>query len=258
VSRRLDDWRAAINLGYLARPQATLLNLTIDDEVFARAGVGYDLPASRPVTIDLTLSAATRATDFGSRNSSNLESLLGATVQLDPQLQLFGGLGAGLAHGFGTPDARVMVGVRLMRGGSHRPRKLPVLDRDLDSDHDGVPDVSDRCPYEAGVPELAGCSDSDDDGDGVPYDLDRCPSAPEDVDGFEDSDGCPDPDNDGDGILDGADQCPMEAGPEANHGCPTRPPEPLPAHPPAEPAERPPVELPPAEPPTDLDTWQSS
>jgi hypothetical protein len=242
VSRRLDEWRIAVNLGYLARQQATLLNLTVDDEVFARAGVACDLPASQPVSIDLTLSAATRATEFGGRNSSNLETMLGATVQLDPQLQLFGGLGTGLAHGFGTPDARLMVGVRFTRGGGHSSRKLPVIDRELDSDHDGVPDVSDGCPYEAGLPEREGCGESDEDGDGIPYDLDRCPSAPEDVDGFEDSDGCPDPDNDGDGVFDAVDRCPMDAGPEANKGCTT------------EPA---PVELPPAEPPTDLDLWQS-
>ena len=79
VSRRVDAWRGAVNLGYLVRRQASLLDLTVDDEVFARAGVGYDVPAPRPVGVDLTLSAATRATDFGGRNSSNLEMLLGGT-----------------------------------------------------------------------------------------------------------------------------------------------------------------------------------
>jgi hypothetical protein len=288
VSRRLDAWRGAVNLGYLARQQATLLALTVDDEVFARAGVSYDVPAPMPVGpvgIDLTLSAATRATDFGGRNSSNLEMLLGGTVQLDPQLQLFGGLGAGLAHGFGTPDARLMVGVRLTRGGGHPAHKVHERERDpsRDSDGDGVPDEVDSCLYEAGIAALEGCPENDDDQDGIPYGIDMCPSAPEDVDGFEDSDGCPDPDNDGDGVLDDADECPLEAGPAANKGCPlpTAKPEParllprmrlepaklppgLRAQPgePGEPAEPTagdaPAELPPPEPPTDLDLPLSS
>jgi hypothetical protein len=252
VSRRVAEWRTALNLGYLARQRATLLNLTVDDEVFARAGVGYDLAAPRPVSIDLTLSAATRATDFAGRNSSNLETLLGATVQLDAQLQVFGGVGAGLAHGFGTPDARVMVGVRLTRGGGHPARRPPELDRLRDSDGDGVLDAADSCPYEAGIAELEGCPDTDDDGDGIAYEFDRCPGAPEDVDGFEDSDGCPEPDNDNDGVLDAADQCPLEPGPESNRGCPERDRDDAVVRP-----EPPPVDLPPAEPPTDLDPLQS-
>jgi hypothetical protein len=246
--------------------------------------VGYDVPAARPVGVDLTLSAATRVTDFGGRNSSNLEMLFGGTVQIDPQLQVFGGLGAGLAHGFGTPDARVMFGVRLTRGGgtghaAHKARG-PAPDRGRDSDGDGVPDETDSCPYEAGIAALEGCPDGDDDQDGIPYGIDQCPSAPEDVDGFEDSDGCPDPDNDNDGVLDEADQCPLQAGPASNRGCPLRsapPPEQAePARVPGdvrlEPAELPPGirpeqagtpiddasselpgELPPPEPPTDLD-----
>jgi hypothetical protein len=290
VSRRIDAWRGAVNLGYLARQQASLLDLTVDDEVFARAGAAYDVPAPRPVSIDLTLSAATRATDFGGRNSSNLEMLLGGTVQIDPQLQVFGGVGAGLAHGFGTPDARLMFGVRLTRGGgsSHATHKAhwPAPARDRDSDGDGVPDETDSCPYEAGIAALEGCPEGDDDQDGIPYGIDQCPSAPEDVDGFEDSDGCPDFDNDNDGMLDEADPCPLQAGPPSNHGCPIPPVEAAPAEPtrtrlePAElppgirpePAELPPGirpepdgmptddasselpgELPPPEPPTDLD-----
>src|SRR5206468_3307584 len=69
VSRRQGEWRGAVNLGYLARQRAALLDVTVDDEVFARAGVGYDVPARRPVGLDVTLSAATRASDFGGRNS---------------------------------------------------------------------------------------------------------------------------------------------------------------------------------------------
>jgi outer membrane protein OmpA-like peptidoglycan-associated protein len=48
----------------------------------------------------------------------------------------------------------------------------------------------------------------DTDGDGIPDATDKCPDQPEDKDGFQDADGCPDPDNDGDGIADAQDKCP--------------------------------------------------
>ncbi|MCA9759813.1 MAG: PorV/PorQ family protein, partial [Candidatus Eisenbacteria bacterium] len=51
----------------------------------------------------------------------------------------------------------------------------------------------------------------DRDGDGIPDNVDACPDAPEDFDGFADTDGCPDPDNDGDGVLDVNDDCPNQA-----------------------------------------------
>jgi OOP family OmpA-OmpF porin len=64
-----------------------------------------------------------------------------------------------------------------------------------DSDHDGIPDADDRCPY-----------------------------FPEDRDGFEDDDGCPDPDNDGDRIADVNDKCPNQPevynGVQDDDGCP--------------------------------------
>lgn len=50
----------------------------------------------------------------------------------------------------------------------------------------------------------------DTDGDGI-VDFDACDMAPEDFDGFADSDGCPDPDNDQDRVLDVDDACPNDA-----------------------------------------------
>jgi len=60
-----------------------------------------------------------------------------------------------------------------------------------DSDHDGIPDSQDRCPYEPGPSWNGGC-----------------PTIP------------PVPDSDNDGIPDGQDQCPYEPGPSWNNGCP--------------------------------------
>src|SRR5439155_24433161 len=45
LSLRAGPWRTAVNLGYLARRQAKLLDLAVDDELFARGGIGYDFAA---------------------------------------------------------------------------------------------------------------------------------------------------------------------------------------------------------------------
>src|ERR1043166_770459 len=184
LARRFGAWRTGFNLGYLARQQAKLLDLVVDDEVFARAGVGYDLGDRKlPVSIDLTLSAATAGADFGGQlNVNPLETLLGATYQIEQRVEIFAGAGAGLAHGFGTPDARFMLGVRLIRGAA------PAKPVELDRDHDGILDVVDRCPLTPGLAELQGCPARDSDGDGIADHLDKCPTEPEDKDGFEDSD----------------------------------------------------------------------
>lgn len=95
-----------------------------------------------------------------------------------------------------------------------------------DSDADGVPDSSDRCPdqREDRSPghEADGCSDPDDDHDGIKDAVDACPRQPEDFDGAHDEDGCPDPDNDGDGLEDVRDACPDKAGLAEQQGCPRK------------------------------------
>ncbi len=62
----------------------------------------------------------------------------------------------------------------------------------------------------------------DSDGDGAPDSSDKCPTWAEDQDGFEDSDGCPEMDNDADGVPDGLDACRDVPGPagENESGCP--------------------------------------
>jgi OOP family OmpA-OmpF porin len=84
------------------------------------------------------------------------------------------GGGAGLTRGVGAPDGRVFLGAYFVP-----PRN--------DSDHDGVKDADDACPYLA-----------------------------EDRDGFQDDDGCPDPDNDGDMVPDLDDKCPKQTAEEGH------------------------------------------
>jgi len=135
---------------------------------------------------------------------------------LPSMLNLLMGAGFGLNQGVGSPVVRAFVGL----GWAPDYR---------DRDHDGVPDVYDRCPDEPedrdGFQDDDGCPDPDNDGDGIPDALDKCPNEPEDFDGFQDDDGCPDLDNDGDGIPDLNDACPNEKedgkGKRPTDGCPS-------------------------------------
>ena len=72
--------------------------------------------------------------------------------------------------------------------------RLPV--KGADTDHDGIPDVDDRCPDMPedadGFQDSDGCPDADNDKDGVEDIHDQCCYVPEDLDGFQDLDGCPD------------------------------------------------------------------
>ncbi|MFO1518218.1 MAG: thrombospondin type 3 repeat-containing protein [bacterium] len=93
---------------------------------------------------------------------------------------------------------------------------------DIDSDGDGILDVADACPHDAGPsnsdPSKNGCP-ADSDGDGVPDAQDHCPTQAGTADSDPNKNGCP-ADSDGDGVPDSEDQCPGQSGPTSNHGCP--------------------------------------
>ena len=76
----------------------------------------------------------------------------------------------------------------------------------LDFDRDGVPDNLDKCPNtrEKVSVDSTGCP-MDFDKDGVPNDIDKCPNTKEGL--MVDSTGCPS-DSDKDGVFDGLDKCP--------------------------------------------------
>jgi len=131
LSKRWTGWRAGLDAGYHARQRATMLNQTVDDELFAHAGVGYQFAdrGGPPLGIDVTMSGATAArAPFQNFNENHLESLIGATYDLNGGAQLFGGAGVGLRKGYGTPDWRGLAGVRVGFGGTparpSRPREI--------------------------------------------------------------------------------------------------------------------------------------
>jgi hypothetical protein len=145
-----------------------------------------------------------------SASEAPVELLAGLRYKLPFGLQVSLAGGAGLSRGYGTPDARAILGIRWE---SPPPPPKPVM---VDSDGDGVADPVDQCPRERGVRELGGCPDLDSDGDGVVDRLDKCPKDA----GVAANDGCKDPDSDGDGTVDRLDKCPAERGPPSEKGCP--------------------------------------
>ncbi|MCX5741571.1 MAG: transporter, partial [Proteobacteria bacterium] len=183
ISQARGDLRLAANLGYLARSPARLGDLVVDDELRLRLAVGYRVDAAH-LEVDLGFTAATAAAaPFAHVNTDPYELDLGVRVAANARVDVFGIAGFGIGGGFGAPDGRALIGVRVATGG--------------------------RKPVPA--------SPADRDGDGITDELDKCPADPEDVDGFEDADGCPDVDNDKDGIPDTLDKCngcPPEPKPE--------------------------------------------
>jgi MYXO-CTERM domain-containing protein len=240
VSRTAGAWRLAGNIGYLARKNAELADLSVINELYLRLGAGYDFAArgGAPIEVDLGLSAATAAArPLSDYNRNHLELLAGVAYDLPGPLSAALGGGLGLNEGFGTPDWRVLLAVRA----SGRPDPDPDGDGifgdadgcpdepedkdafqdedgcpELDNDADGVADASDGAPNEPedkddfkdedGVPEL------DNDEDGLPDTEEACPNEPENKNEYQDDDGCPDtlPDSDGDGLVDRVDECPEQ------------------------------------------------
>lgn len=86
----------------------------------------------------------------------------------------------------------------------------------LDTDYDGIPDQTDRCPYVAGSPKFNGCRDLDEDG--IPDIDDACPR----LKGQFSEKGCPltNQDSDKDGIPDIEDRCVWMKGTASFEGCP--------------------------------------
>jgi len=255
ASRSFDNGlRGAVNLGYRAREQRTMGNLEVNDELFSGVGAAYDLRANGgpPLELELAFAYATPAGDvFGAFNRNYAEIKPGASFDFAGPLLAFVASGFGVAEGYGTPDWRVLAGVRLDRDGVREPAPIPDTDKDglidtvdkcvtepedfdqfedtdgcpdLDDDKDGIADANDKCRLEPedkdSFQDEDGCPEADNDNDKIVDTKDACPNEPEDFDSFEDENGCPETDNDKDTVLDADDGCPIVAGPVENKGCP--------------------------------------
>jgi MYXO-CTERM domain-containing protein len=108
--------RLVANAGYLTRKRAHLVNLTIDDEIFVSAGVGFRLDPN-PIELQVGLAAATAAASPLTDDATTYGELqLGADVELPGPWALAVLGGVGVRDGYGTPDWRASAGLRLALG----------------------------------------------------------------------------------------------------------------------------------------------
>ncbi len=207
VSRRIDAFRIAMNVGYATRPNRESLDLSVGNELYGKLGMAVVLG---PVAeLGVSGSVATRASaPFQNRNQTPAEVDGILSFFLPSDFILFGAAGVGIGNGFGTPDWRMIAGLRY----------APVKEK----------------PPEAPPPPPPPAPVTDRDGDGILDDVDQCPDAPEVFNQFEDEDGCPDApppapepvaapiiiDRDGDGVPDAIDNCPDVPGLPDFQGCP--------------------------------------
>lgn len=156
------------------------------------------------------------------KEATPVEALLGAHYRIE-QLAFGLGAGPGLGRGFGTPSMRALASLQWIQD-VEEPAPPPP-----DRDADGIFDLDDACPAEAGPgstsPQKHGCPlPQDSDRDGIFDSDDACPAQGGMLSTDPTLNGCPPPDRDGDQILDRDDACVAEAGildPEpARNGCP--------------------------------------
>ncbi len=245
LSRRFGDrWRGAVDLGYRWRESdASALDLSVGDELFAHAGVGYR--AAQPLELSATFAIATDAAESFAEVNRNYSEVKAGMAYFVDRWVVFAAAGVGTQGGFGSPDWRALAGLRMAPFESAVPQRARLatevcersallavskaegsVDGVPDGDGDGIPDDADACRYAAenknGFEDDDGCPDAlpDGDGDGVDDMVDQCPARLEDLDGLGDEDGCPDDDYDGDRVADTDDMCPDVGGLVENRGCP--------------------------------------
>jgi outer membrane protein OmpA-like peptidoglycan-associated protein len=227
VGRRFGAFRAALDAGLMIRPggRVTEVGSDIQDELGNELRIGAALVSTgRRMRWEVNV----RGMVALSKQPSSVELMPGVRYLVNPSLEVFALAGVGVGKTPGTPLFRVLAGgafgnvlprrgpgessVRCELGLSVSAQECP----DMDSDRDGVLNISDLCPTEIGTPDRKGCPPRDSDGDGIEDTLDGCPAEP----GPAANRGCPVPDDDGDGFKNDDDSCPSEPGPD--RGCPVK------------------------------------
>lgn len=205
-------WSARAGFSYRDRSDV-FAGAQIGSEIVWGAAVGFRAVDGKVVIgPEVFGSNVVDGTDqLGRTRTSPIEGLLGVRALLG-SFRPSAGFGAGITRGYGTPEARFLLGLEL----------VPAIEARSDRDGDGIDDAHDACPEVRGLrsadPRRNGCPAPlppipaiDSDGDGIDDADDACP----DVRGPRSADratsGCP-RDADRDGIVDEEDACPAEPG----------------------------------------------
>jgi cysteine-rich repeat protein len=114
VSRSSNGLTVAGNFGWRMRQTRMMADLRIDDELTLELGAAYQVDPV--VALKLGWSEAAHASSpFRESNQTHGEVLGGATFQFGSALLIEAIVGAGIQHGFGTPDWRGVLAVRYGR-----------------------------------------------------------------------------------------------------------------------------------------------
>ena len=187
-------WRLRLvgELGYQVRGQEQYFNLVVGDQFTFGAGADMALPYVPIFNSWEVIAEYTGNTQvdkpFTFNDSQQYETAMelsgGVRARVKHGFVLFAGMGTGLSGGgWGRELFRAFAGV-----GWEPPNSdysVPITRDEVDTDHDGIPDGSDRCPTVPGPADTDGCPDSD--GDGIPDIDDKCPNDP----GPVENGGCP-------------------------------------------------------------------
>lgn len=183
VTRSFGKVRLDAQLGYVIRETGQYAQLVVHDGFAYGLGGSLELPPLAGIERWKALLELTggwpRGYDLdGARYRAPLSARGGLRAALSRALSVEVGGGAGLGEaGYGRERWRVFAGVRWTG--------VPVGGPDEDPDRDGLSNLKDFCPLDAGPAELDGCPDFD--GDLIPDREDRCPREP----GPAENDGCP-------------------------------------------------------------------
>ncbi|MBK9262614.1 MAG: OmpA family protein [Polyangiaceae bacterium] len=200
------------------RPAQNLYG-AVDQGAMISGGLGYAMFFGEEENIQIGAEGSFSTVLSGpTAYNTNAELLFSGRFRFAKVLEAGIGAGPGLTGGVGTPDVRVVA----LFGYS------PPVEKDVDTDGDGIFDKQDACRLEPGPSNADkskhGCPPPPDkDKDGIIDAKDACidvPGVPSDI---EHKNGCP-PDKDGDGIIDSKDACvdvPGVANDDAKkNGCP--------------------------------------
>ncbi len=161
VSYRGEDWFISGDAIFKWRgPHSSpATGAVLGNELGVDAAVGRILNRDWELILEL-LGGVAFATEGQGLHGNPLEGLLGARYRLGDNWTFNLAAGGGILAAPGTPDVRVIAGVMFGHGRPRPPETCVlhdpsgdqvVLKRGIDSDHDGIDDACDLCPFTPGI-----------------------------------------------------------------------------------------------------------
>lgn len=110
LSRSYGSWRWAMNAGFKLQEDGEVVDLDISDEAFARMGIAKSWGHNE---VSVAVLGTSAVDDMFTNNTSYSEMMASYSRRHADGVSSFVGAGTGLNDGFGAPDWRAFVGMRL-------------------------------------------------------------------------------------------------------------------------------------------------